>query len=43
MKKTDMPNKNKFITVIPARMNSIRLPNKPMKIIAGEPMFVHVW
>lgn len=38
-----MPNKNNFITVIPARMNSIRLPNKPMKIIAGEPMVVHVW
>ena len=43
MKKNDMPNKNNFITVIPARMNSIRLPNKPMKIIAGEPMVIHVW
>ncbi len=34
---------NDVITVIPARMNSVRLPGKPMKIIAGEPMIVHVW
>ena len=43
MKKTDVIKNNDIITVIPARMNSIRLPGKPMKIIAGKPMIVHVW
>ena len=32
-----------IITVIPARMGSLRLPNKPMAEIAGMPMIVHVW
>lgn len=31
------------LVVIPARMGSTRLPNKPMADIAGEPMIVHVW
>jgi 3-deoxy-manno-octulosonate cytidylyltransferase (CMP-KDO synthetase) len=31
------------IIVIPARMRSTRLPDKPMALIAGEPMIVHVW
>jgi 3-deoxy-manno-octulosonate cytidylyltransferase (CMP-KDO synthetase) len=31
------------IIVIPARMRSTRLPGKPMALIAGEPMIVHVW
>lgn len=31
------------IVVIPARLGSTRLPNKPMADIAGEPMIVHVW
>lgn len=31
------------LIVIPARLTSTRLPNKPMAEIAGEPMIVHVW
>ncbi len=33
----------KTLIVIPARMKATRLPNKPMAIIAGEPMIVQVW
>ena len=38
-----MVDKNNIITIIPARMGSLRLPNKPMAEIAGTPMIVHVW
>ncbi|MEQ8369947.1 MAG: 3-deoxy-manno-octulosonate cytidylyltransferase [Alphaproteobacteria bacterium] len=31
------------IIVIPARMQSSRLPGKPLALIAGLPMIVHVW
>ncbi|WP_341365037.1 3-deoxy-manno-octulosonate cytidylyltransferase [Thalassospira sp. SN3W] len=31
------------VVVIPARMASTRLPNKPLADIHGEPMIVHVW
>lgn len=31
------------LVVIPARMASLRLPNKPLAEIAGAPMIVHVW
>jgi len=31
------------IILIPARMASVRLPNKPLADIAGQPMIVHVW
>ena len=31
------------LIVIPARMHSTRLPDKPLVDIAGEPMIVHVW
>lgn len=31
-----------FIVAIPARMASTRLPGKPLRMIAGEPMIVHV-
>jgi 3-deoxy-manno-octulosonate cytidylyltransferase (CMP-KDO synthetase) len=31
------------IIMIPSRMNSVRLPNKPMAMIGAEPMIVHVW
>ena len=31
------------ILVIPARLASTRLPGKPLAMIAGEPMIVHVW
>ncbi|MFZ1102348.1 MAG: 3-deoxy-manno-octulosonate cytidylyltransferase [Hyphomicrobiaceae bacterium] len=31
------------LVVIPARMQSTRLPNKPLVDIAGQPMIVHVW
>jgi 3-deoxy-manno-octulosonate cytidylyltransferase (CMP-KDO synthetase) len=31
------------LIIIPARMASTRLPNKPMADIEGEPMIVHVW
>ena len=33
----------KPLIVIPARMQATRLPNKPMALIAGEPMIVPVW
>ena len=31
------------LVVIPARMQSTRLPDKPLADIGGEPMIVHVW
>ncbi|MHC8491769.1 3-deoxy-manno-octulosonate cytidylyltransferase [Thalassospira sp. SM2505] len=31
------------VVVIPARMASVRLPNKPLADICGEPMIVQVW
>ena len=31
------------LVVIPARMQSTRLPNKPLADIGGKPMIVHVW
>lgn len=31
------------LILIPARMQATRLPGKPIKNIAGEPMIVHVW
>ncbi|MGH7097451.1 MAG: cytidylyltransferase domain-containing protein, partial [Stellaceae bacterium] len=31
------------IILIPARLASTRLPNKPLAEIAGAPMIVHVW
>ena len=31
------------LIVIPARLASTRLPNKPLALIAGEPMIVQVW
>ena len=31
------------VIVIPARLASTRLPNKPLAEISGEPMIVHVW
>ncbi|WGF89853.1 3-deoxy-manno-octulosonate cytidylyltransferase [Marinivivus vitaminiproducens] len=31
------------LTVIPARLASTRLPDKPLADIAGQPMIVHVW
>lgn len=33
---------SKFSVLIPARLNSTRLPNKPLLDICGEPMIVHV-
>ena len=33
----------KPIVLIPARLGSVRLPDKPMADIHGEPMIVHVW
>ena len=35
-------DKNQVIIVIPARMASTRLPNKPLADIAGKPMICHV-
>ncbi len=34
---------NKFVVVIPARYASLRLPGKPLRPIAGEPMIQHVY
>lgn len=31
-----------FVVVIPARYASVRLPGKPLRVIAGEPMIQHV-
>ena len=31
------------LLVIPARLGSTRLPDKPLADIHGEPMIVHVW
>ena len=31
------------IVLIPARLGATRLPNKPLAVIHGEPMIVHVW
>lgn len=31
------------LIVIPARLKATRLPNKPLALIEGEPMIVHVW
>ena len=33
----------KTLILIPARMQATRLPRKPMALIHGEPMIVHVW
>lgn len=33
----------RVLIVIPARMEAARLPGKPMALIGGEPMIVHVW
>ncbi|MEM8811378.1 MAG: 3-deoxy-manno-octulosonate cytidylyltransferase [Pseudomonadota bacterium] len=33
----------KSIILIPARMAATRLPDKPLALIGGEPMIVHVW
>jgi 3-deoxy-manno-octulosonate cytidylyltransferase (CMP-KDO synthetase) len=34
---------NRFVVVIPARYASVRLPGKPLRPIAGEPMIQHVY
>ena len=34
---------NTNLILIPARMKATRLPGKPLKKIAGEPMITHVW
>ena len=33
----------KPIIILPARLASTRLPNKPLALIGGEPMIVQVW
>jgi 3-deoxy-manno-octulosonate cytidylyltransferase (CMP-KDO synthetase) len=38
-----MSRQSSPIVVIPARLASTRLPDKPLADIAGEPMIVHVW
>ncbi len=34
---------SEIFVVIPARLGATRLPRKPLEVIAGEPMIVHVW
>lgn len=34
---------NKTLVVIPARLASMRLPDKPLAMIGPDPMIVHVW
>ena len=36
-------SQQRTLVVIPARMQSTRLPDKPLADIAGRPMIVHVW
>ena len=38
-----MNNNNKTVILIPARIGSTRLPNKPMLKINGKEMILHVW
>ncbi len=39
------PSKTEFnpVVLIPARLGATRLPGKPLLVIAGKPMIVHVW
>lgn len=37
-----MSNVPEFVVAIPARYASTRLPGKPLALIAGEPMVLHV-
>jgi len=36
-------NSSRNLVLIPARLPSTRLPNKPLALIGHEPMIVHVW
>jgi 3-deoxy-manno-octulosonate cytidylyltransferase (CMP-KDO synthetase) len=36
-------NSSRNVVLIPARLRSSRLPDKPLALIKGEPMIVHVW
>jgi 3-deoxy-manno-octulosonate cytidylyltransferase (CMP-KDO synthetase) len=36
-------SENRTLIVVPARMQSTRLPDKPLADIGGKPMIVHVW
>ena len=38
-----MPAKAKVAVIIPARYASTRLPAKPLHLIAGKPLILHVW
>ena len=40
---SSMPRPSRPIVLIPARLASTRLPDKPLADIHGEPMIVHVW
>lgn len=40
---THMTNKNDYLIIIQARLNSTRLPNKAMLIVGGLPMVKRVW
>src|SRR5262245_23842745 len=33
----------KTLAVIPARLGATRLPNKPLRLLAGRPLVVRVW
>jgi len=33
----------KSIIIIPSRLQAVRLPRKPLALLAGEPMVLHVW
>ena len=37
-----MSGTSPFVVIIPARLGSTRLPNKPLLDLAGQPMIVHV-
>ena len=39
----NMNNAKKSIIIIPARIGSTRLKNKPLLDIDGKPMILHVW
>ncbi len=38
-----MPSESRIVIIVPARLASERLPNKPLAEIGGRPMIEHVW
>jgi 3-deoxy-manno-octulosonate cytidylyltransferase (CMP-KDO synthetase) len=43
LKRATKPPMAETLIVIPARLKATRLPDKPLALLEGEPMIVHVW